>query len=186
MKRLIASLVLVLCMVSISHAIEVSGVNIPDTLTIGQEKLVLNGVGLRKKFVVKVYLAGLYLKEKSSDANAIIQGNEPMALVLHFIHSEVPKENLIEAWNEGFQKSAKDRLGSIQKEIDQFNAIFTGPAKKGDVYLLLYTPQNGVEVRVNNDNKGTIKGLEFKKALFGIWIGDDPVSQDLKKGLLGL
>ncbi len=47
--------------------------------------LVLNGLGLRTKFVVKVYVAGLYLEQKSSDANAILKADAPKRLVMQFM-----------------------------------------------------------------------------------------------------
>ena len=33
--------------------------------------------------------------------------------------------------------------------------------------------------------KGVIEGYDFKKALFGIWLGDNPADEGLKEGLLG-
>jgi hypothetical protein len=34
--------------------------------------------------------------------------------------------------------------------------------------------------------KGTIiQGVDFKKALFSIWLGDQPADKNLKKGMLG-
>ena len=43
------------------HAASLAGVTLPDTAQVAGTTLVLNGLGLRKKFVVKVYVAGLYL-----------------------------------------------------------------------------------------------------------------------------
>jgi hypothetical protein len=37
----------------------------------------------------------------------------------------------------------------------------------------------------NGKMLGTIEGLEFKKALFGIWLGNNPADKDLKAGMLG-
>jgi hypothetical protein len=55
------------------HAASLAGVTLPDTAQVGSTPLVLNGLGLRTKFGVKVYVAGLYLAQKSSDPNAIIK-----------------------------------------------------------------------------------------------------------------
>ena len=42
------------------------------------------------------------------------------------------------------------------------------------------------ETTFKNDTlKTTVEGLEFKKALFGIWLSEDAVQDDLKEGLLG-
>jgi hypothetical protein len=33
--------------------------------------------------------------------------------------------------------------------------------------------------------KGTIKGIDFKRAVFSIWLGEKPADAKLKKGMLG-
>jgi hypothetical protein len=43
----------------------------------------------------------------------------------------------------------------------------------------------GVVVYKNKKELGTIQGLNFKKALFGIWLGKDPADSKLKKAMLG-
>jgi hypothetical protein len=55
---------------------ELSGVTLPDTLGAGGKTLKLNGLGLRKKFVVKVYVGGLYLESPSKDASAILAADQ--------------------------------------------------------------------------------------------------------------
>ena len=47
---------------------EVAGVSLPETTTVDGKTLKLNGAGLRKKVVFKVYVAGLYLETPSKDA----------------------------------------------------------------------------------------------------------------------
>jgi hypothetical protein len=42
-----------------------------------------------------------------------------------------------------------------------------------------------VKAYKNSKLQVTIEGLEFKKALIGIWLSADPVDADLKTGLLG-
>jgi hypothetical protein len=42
-----------------------------------------------------------------------------------------------------------------------------------------------VRVSIKGEVKGTIKGLDFKKAVFGIWLGEKPADAKLKKGMLG-
>ena len=50
---------------------------------------------------------------------------------------------------------------------------------------MIYKPGKGVAVIINNKMKGVMPGLEFKKALFAIWLGGKPASGKLKKGMLG-
>ena len=167
---------------------EIGGVSLPDTLQVGGQDLVLNGAGLRKKLFIKVYAGGLYLKEKSDDAQKIIEADEAMVLRMHFIYNGVSAKKLTDAWNEGFQASTGGDTASIQTEIDQFNALFTAEAKKNDVYDIIYQPDKGVEVVFNGESQGVVAGLSFKKAVFGIWLGEKLADSNLKSvktGLLG-
>jgi hypothetical protein len=166
-------------------AVEIGGVTLPDTLVVGSEQLVLNGAGLRKKFFIKVYAAGLYLRERTNDAQAIIAGDAPMAVRMEFLYDGVSPEKLIAAWNEGFAHATGGDLSSIEHQVRRFDALFTETAHKGDVYQLLYTPGEGVRVEVNGRTAGTIPGVDFKRALFAIWLGDKPADRSLKEGMLG-
>jgi hypothetical protein len=85
MRKIVVSLsvaVLVLASMLNLHAASLAGVTLPDTAQVGGTTLVLNGLGLRTKFVVKVYVAGLYLDKKSADADAIIKADAPKQIVM--------------------------------------------------------------------------------------------------------
>lgn len=181
MRVLLISLFLAPC----GYAVEIGGVNLPDSLTAGKESLLLNGAGLRKKFFIKVYAGGLYLTEKNSDPNQIIQANAPMAIRMVFIHDGVSSEKLIGAWNEGFNAATGGKTEPIQDGIDKFNGFFTEEAKEGDVYDIIYTPGEGTRVYIKDRLMGVIPGLDFKRAVFAIWLGEDPADGGLKDGMLG-
>lgn len=166
-------------------ALEIGGVVLPDTLKAGDEELVLNGAGLRKKLFIKVYAGGLYLKEKNRDAAAVIAADAPMAIRMHFIYDGVSSEKLIDAWNEGFDNSLGDGRDALKAEIDQFNGYFSTEAKENDVYDLIYLPGRGVAVSIKGKEMGVIPGLAFKQALFAIWLGEEPADDDLKEGMIG-
>ena len=85
-----------------------AGVTLPDTAQVGGAKLVLNGLGMRKKFVVKVYVAGLYLEQKSSDANAIIKADARKRIVMHFVRG-ASKDQMANAFEESFRNNARPR-----------------------------------------------------------------------------
>ena len=61
-----------------AHALD----GIPAAYKVGETDLVLNGSGKRTRFVVTVYNAGLYVKNKTSDPKVIIDANETMAIRL--------------------------------------------------------------------------------------------------------
>ena len=176
---------LVLTITAPLTAKDIGGVNLPDVLPAGKETLILNGAGLRKKMFIKVYAGGLYTRKKESDARKIIDVDEPMAIRLSFIYDGVSHNNLIGAWNDGFANATGGNLSPIKERVDRFEAFFTEAARKGDIYDFIYTPAEGASIYINGKLKGTISGIDFKRALFAIWLGEKPADHSLKQGMLG-
>jgi len=185
MKRLLIMVLVVFMLSPAAVAMQVGEVTLPDSLTAGTDELILNGAGFRKKLFVKVYAAGLYLKEKETDPQKILDAEKPMAIRMHFVHSEVSSKKLVDAWNEGFINGTGGNIAPIKTEIDTFNAFFPQDAKKNDIYDIVYIPEQGVGVYIKGELKGTIKGLDFKKAVFSIWLGEKPADSTLKRKMLG-
>jgi len=185
MFRIAAILVSLLLCVQ-AHAREIAGVEFPETLTQADgTELQLNGVGIRSKFVFKIYAAGLYLKEKQSDAKAVLAGKGGKRMVMHFLYSEVGKDDLVEAWIEGFEgNGTQSQLSALSTEIDSFNEMFD-TVREGDRIILDYMPEVGTAVVIRDEQKGVIKGKEFNDLLLSIWLGEKPVTKDLRSKLLG-
>jgi chalcone isomerase-like protein len=167
-----------------AHGKECKGVNFPEQMQVEGSALALNGLGLRQAtaFKVNVYVAALYVTKTSSDSNAILAANAPKELILQFVR-DVGADDLRKGWNEGFEKNAKGELPALKDRIATFNGSMAD-MKTGQRITLVHKPGAGVEVNVNGAAKGTIKGDDFAKALFAIWLGDPP-NPEIKAGLLG-
>jgi hypothetical protein len=161
------------------------GVTLPGQLKAGDQTLILNGAGVREKLWWDLYVGGLYLTKKSQDDNSIINASEPMAVKMHIISSMITSDRMKEAIREGFDKSTDGNPEPIQDKIDQLINTFQEEIKVGDIFDLVYVPDNGVQAYKNGKLAATISGFDFKKALFGIWLSDDPVDKGLKEGMLG-
>ena len=183
-KRLCVISMAILMMASVADAKEVAGVNLPDTLKAGKQNLILNGAGLRSRMWIKVYVIGLYLVKKSKDANMVINSDEPMAVRMHFIYKKVEAKQLAEGMVDGIKKGTGGNIAPVQKELDQFISFYKGDVNTNDIHDLIYIPGKGLNVYMKGKLMGTIKGLAFKKALFSMWFGKDPVDSDLKEGML--
>lgn len=187
MKKLVFVLVAIATMFSAISQVTVGDVKLPSNFKVGDADLKYNGGGIRKKLFIDVYVAGLYLKTTTKDGSAIAKANEPQNMRIAIVSSLVTSEKFIESTKEGFQKSTGGNTKPIQGKIDQFLKIFLKePIVKGDVYDLTFVPLEGVKVYKNNKLVDTVAGLDFKTALFGIWLGSNPVDEKLKAGLLGL
>lgn len=185
MRKLISVVSMVFLFLSTSaSAVELGGITMPDELQVGDQSLALNGAGIRSKFVFDLYVAGLYLDEKSSDAQAIIESTSPMALRLHIISSKITSKKMTKATRKGFKKATGGKTDAISAEIEQFLEAFSAEIVEGDVFEFVSTA-DGVVVSKNGSEQAAISSSEFKQALFGIWLSDHPVKENLKKKLLG-
>ncbi len=184
------SLLLLLTLTTVNlvfSQITVGGVKVSPTLKVSDKILELNGAGIRKKLFIEVYVGALYVTKKSKDGAALAKANEPMASRLTITSGMVTSEKMYEATIEGFKKSTGGKTAPIQSSIDKFVALFKKePITKGDVFDMVYLPSTGVTVSKNGKILETIPGIEFKTALFGMWLGNDPVDTGLKDGMLGV
>jgi hypothetical protein len=162
-------------------AATLAGVTLPDTVTVGNQALLLNGLGLRTKMFFKVYVGGLYLEKKSSDAAAIVSSDTAKRVVLQFVYGEVTRDQMVESFTDGFKANAPN---TPKAQVDQFlDALET--MKKGDQLVVTYVPGTGTTLAIRGKDKLTIAGLPFAQAVFSVWLGPKPPTSDLKNGLLG-
>jgi hypothetical protein len=165
------------------RAASLAGVTMPDTVTVGGKTLVLNGLGLRTKYMVKVYVAGLYVEQKSSDANAIIKADAPKRIVLQFVHA-VTKGEMTGAFNDSFNDNTPDALKTMKPDIDKlFGAI--DDVKVGDQMVFTYVPGTGTTYAQGGQDKVTIPGAAFGQVMFSVWLGPKPPTAACKTGMLG-
>lgn len=169
-------------------AAELSGVFVDDEIkAVNGETLILNGLGLREKLWVDVYVGSLYLTQKSDDVAAILSRPGPWRIQLDFVYKEVSSKKLLDAWREGFEKNqSQETLIQLQTRIDQFYGYFTDSAIAKDRYAFDFLPGTGTQISKNGEPLGTIPGEDFKSALLEIWLGNYPADKKLKKGMLGL
>lgn len=185
MRRLFLASTLLLAVAVPATAGEIAGVTMPDTVKVEGTTLTLNGMGIRKKLFIKVYVGGLYLPAKAADATAILAADSPRRLEMHFLYSEVSAAKLVAAWREGFDANSKAQLPALQQRLDTFCGWW--PAmKSGERAELTYQPGLGTRLIINGADKGVIPGADFARALFAVWLGDIPADKGLKQGLLGL
>jgi Chalcone isomerase-like len=162
---------------------EASGVKMPDTITVDGKTLRLNGLGLRKKMVFKVYVAALYVENPSKDAAALLSSSEIKSMHLHILRN-LKGSAVTEAIAEGFERNSKDQMPKLKARLEKFGAMIPDVAE-GDEIALTWLPDKGTSVTVRGTDRGTIEGRDFADALFAVWLGPNPVQDDLKKALLG-
>lgn len=184
MKRILYAAVFA-AFASSASAAELAGVALPDSEQVGGQELVLNGLGLREKAWIDVYVGALYLPETTDTAETAINMQGPSRMVMHFVR-DVPADKIVDGWNDGFhnnnEKAAVEGLGD---RLEKFNSFFSNDIKEGEAVLLDYVPGEGTKVSIAGEEKGVIEGEDFNSALRAVWLGPKPPSRDFQKGLLG-
>ncbi len=164
-------------------AAEKDGVKMPDTITVADQTLKLNGLGTREAtiFSIDVYVAGLYVPTPSSDAKVLMNSDVPKKLVLQFVRS-VDADDIAGAFTESFERN---KFGpKVRGELAKLNRWMTD-MKDEDSMSFTYVPGKGLTVEVKGQIKGTIPGKDFQASFLAIWLGAYPPNSGLKEGLLG-
>ena len=161
-----------------------AGVTLPDTVDVKGQSLVLNGMGLRSKLFIKVYVGGLYLPQKEKAAAKILADDSPRRMVMHFLYS-VNKEQMCEAWDEGLEQNTPKAPADVKKNFMTL-CNWMEAIPKGNKIVLTYVPGEGTHVEVNGKPKGTLEGKATAEAIVNTWIGPDPApGADFRKAVLG-
>lgn len=152
----------------------------------------LLGVGLRTKtFVkVKVYAVGLYVADSALAGplaahkgktgtpafyKDLVTGDFEKQINMKFVR-EVSTDQIRDA----FRESLKGAEGA---KVDLFVGYF-GDTKESQEYVLRWVPGKGLETKAAGLNKTPINDKAFAAAVFGIWLGDKPIQDDIKLALV--
>ncbi|MBS7806203.1 chalcone isomerase family protein [Variovorax sp. PCZ-1] len=163
-------------------------VTYPNEVTVGGQKLLLNGYGMRFRFGFRVYTAALYTPTKLTKnedvlkpnivkrmhlvAQRDVKGDEFGKLFTRAIEENMSKEDFSKIIN------GVIRMGNLFAEAKQFG--------KGDVILIDVIPGTGSLINFRGKQQGEpIKEPEFGQALMQIWFGKKPADEPLRKALLG-
>jgi hypothetical protein len=168
-------------------AVEVAGVKFEDQVNVAGQDLTLNGAGMRTRFVVKVYAAGLYLQQKASNGNSIAASKATRRMQIVMLR-DVGADQFADALKDGIDNNTPQAdLDAIKAEIDQLLTIMRSlkEAKTGQTITLDFTPDGKTAVSVNGQAKGSVTNEPLQRALLKIWLGDKPIQNDLKRALLG-
>jgi hypothetical protein len=164
---------------------ECAGVTMPERVVADGVLLRLNGLGLREATLlgIDVYVAALYLPAREQSAQRILAVDTPRQMRLRLLR-QVAKAEMAANIERGFRRAAGDAFAEHAVALAQLIALI--PAlSPGDSFSLTSVPGLGVRLEHGSSVLGTVRGSEFARILFSIWLGDPPLSAPLKAGLLG-
>ena len=141
----------------------IGGIRFDPSVQLAGQVLQLNGTGLRARFWIKAYAAGLYLGQRAQSADAAL-------------HLGVARNN------------PPELQARLAERVAAFDAMLTplGEVRKGDTVNLDFLPGRGLLFFHNGRLLGpAIAGDEFYNALLRVFVGEHVSDEGLRAGLLG-
>lgn len=182
------TLTLAALLAPVSHSAEVAGISFDEQMKLGDVTLLLNGAGVRSKFMFKVYALGLYLPRKAADAAQAISQPGPKRIRIVTLR-DVGAEMFLEGLSKGIEKNHSGaELAALKPRLESFSATLKGLGElaKGSVVTLDLLPGGVTQLGANGTPIGkAIAGEDFYQALLRIWLGGQPAQDSLKAEMLG-
>lgn len=182
-RPLPAALVVLVLAATPAPAAELAGVSMAEEVEVDDRTLVLNGMGLRERFFVDVYVAGLYLPSPESSGEAVLADDAPRRLEMAFVR-DVTRQQICDAWTGSLEANRPDAPAELEASFETL-CSWMEDVSDGDRMVFTYVPGEGTTIEVTGEGKGTVAGKEFADALFASFVGEHPATGKLKRGLLG-
>jgi Chalcone isomerase-like len=161
----------------------VSGVTLPEEITVSGTQLRLNGLGVRReKLLFKTYVIGLYLEKSTTDAGTAIEADVPKRFVIRLLR-DVNRQTFVQAIESGIMRNSEQEMPMLRARLDLLEQALPDLCK-GDVLSLTWLPGTGTVIQ-GKGRTMTIPGKDFSDALFSVWLGSNPVEASLRRALLG-
>ncbi len=177
-----------LCLLSsatVLPAVESHGYAIPDQADLAGTTVPLRGADLLKwKWVVSLYVAGLYVPAGTAPTAAAAVAVSPKRLLMHYAR-DIPREKMVEATDEclGLNITAEQRT-ALQASLTTWNALYPAP-KEDQVVTFDHLAGGTLIMSLDGKELGRITDEAFARALFAIWIGEHPVKESLRDTMIG-
>jgi hypothetical protein len=187
-RLLLVPLVLACVLATPARAEKIAGVDYPATYSVAGQPLVLNGAGIRYRFVVKVYTAGLYLAAPARSTEDVLGQPGPKRLHIVMLR-DIDGNTLGKLFTRGMEdNSTRAQFAKAIAGTLRLAEMFAAKKQlaEGEHFSVEWLPDRGTQVYVNGKAQGApIKEPEFFAALMRIWLGPKPADEALKQQLLG-
>jgi hypothetical protein len=171
--------------ISSARAAELAGVHMPDQKVVAGIPLTLNGMGLRTYSIlrIRIFVAGLYLRHPSHDAQAIMNSSHVKLLRLIFLHDVDASEDR-KGWQKSFAMNCQAPCYLPPDEVARF--LSSVPSMhKGSTADIQFTPQ-GIDFTVDGRDLGQVTDPAFARIILLGYIGPHATSVSMRSGILGL
>jgi len=164
---------------------EIAGVKFPGEKVVDGKTLQLNGVALKEKFFIDVFVGGFYLENPTKDAAEAIESEQVKQFYLQYLTSKATAEKLQDGFKEAIEDANPPELvARYRKEIDLYASWLDQDMAPGATSVATYVPGKGLTLVFKGQEKGTIADKTFAQMYFRYNLGEDADSS-IREGYLG-
>jgi hypothetical protein len=157
--------------------VTLAGVTLPPSIEADGRQLQLGGCAVREMWWMNLYTLGLYLPDPPADVPTVLQPGTPKLVRMDVVYDGKVPSGLPEDWRERLrQEVSGEFLRTLQGLYDDL--------KGGDTVTFVYTPGRGMTLAVNGEQVAAKSGHETMEAMLRLFVGPDPVSENMKRLLL--
>jgi hypothetical protein len=158
---------------------DASSVDFREQVKSGETSLTLCGSGIaRYRRIIKVYSAALYRADCS--APGLLDGE--MRLELAYFRS-IAGDRFGRLADASLRETlAPSAYAALKERLAQLHAAYRSVVP-GDRYALTYQPDGQTRLELNGERLETIRGKDFARAYFGLWLGPQPLDRALRDRL---
>ncbi len=160
----------------------------PNETTVGGQKLLLNGYGMRFRFGLRIYAAALYTPTKLTKNEEVIKPTVAKRMQL-VAQRDVKGDDFGKLFTRSMEENmSKEDFSKIINGVIKMGNIFAEAKQfaKGDVIIIDVVPGTGLVTTFRGKQQGEpIKEPEFSQAMMQIWFGKKPADEQLRVALLG-
>ncbi len=132
----------------------------------------------------KLYDVALYLTPGTSFEN-VLGASTSYRLQFRYLR-EIDKSIILESSDKMLRKNlSSQEYEQIAERVERINRAYR-TVRDGDRSSLTYQPGTGTTLRINGEPIVMIKGEDFARLYFKIWLGEEPISSTLRESVLGL
>lgn len=170
-----------------AQELAVGSTKFPINTTVSEQKLQLNGAGIRYKAIFKVYAAGLYLAKPSKSPEDVLSMPGAKRVTMVFLR-ELDAKEFGKLMIAGVENNVKDKklLVNAMPGLLKLGDIFSRYKKMnpGEEIHFDLNADKSVSLQVRGKTEAIAGGTDFYDAILLVWLGKSPVDYKLKEAML--
>ena len=149
-------------------------------------QLSLNGIASYNELRQDYYIAALYLPERQSNGQLILQSEMAKKMKLLVTINAWSPRDWSKQWQNNIAINSPLADTHLIQQVKTFSRLLKHDLVKGDVIEISFQPDSGSQVLINEQLMQSTQDSHLFNAILNTWLGKLPPSRDFKQRVLAL